>query len=93
MTDNVIVTQAAKRFTLELNKFAQQHDLQPVEAMLLPGLFRKAAKVVDQAILRFTENAFENEELGFFLAAQARKIGATDEAKKLWEEHLQEGAA
>ncbi len=58
MTDNVIVTQAAKRFTLELNKFAQQYDLQPVEAMLLPGLFRKAAKVADQAVLSLYRKRF-----------------------------------
>ncbi len=93
MSNNVIVTGAAKRFTFYLNKFAQQHDLKPVEAMVLPGLFRKAAESVDQKILRFTENAFQSKELSYFLAAQARKLGATDEAKKLWEEHLQEGGA
>ena len=87
------MTPENQMFVKLLTSFSRKHDLGPIASMLLPGLFRKAAKVVDQAILRFTENAFENEELGFFLAAQARKIGATDEAKKLWEEHLQEGAA
>ena len=30
-----------------INKFARKHDLEPIEAMVLPALFRKAAAVID----------------------------------------------
>ena len=90
MTDNVIVTKPLNALPLSWSVRAA-HDLQPAEAMLLPGLFRKAAKVVDQAVLRFTKTLLKMKSW-VFLAAQARKLGATDEAKKLWEEHLQEAS-
>jgi len=92
MTDNEMTVED-QIFAKNLSQFARQHDLEPIEAMLLPGLFRKASQKTDVKLLDLTTRSLEAAEVGEYLAERARALATTDSAKELWAEYLQEGAA
>jgi|TARA_R100000995_G_C3464580_1_gene114998 hypothetical protein len=91
------MTQAEKTsneqlFMADLNKFALRHKLTPIEAMVLPELFRRGAVMTEEELWSFTYKAFKITEVGQYLAQQARELGATDAAKELYDEFLQKEA-
>ena len=92
MTNNEMTVED-QIFAKNLSQFARQHDLEPIEAMLLPGLFRKASQKTDVKLLDLTTRSLEAAEVGEYLAGRARALATTDSAKELWAEYLQEGAA
>ena len=92
MTNNEMTVED-QIFAKNLSQFARQHDLEPIEAMLLPGLFRKASQKTDVKLLDLTTRSLETAEVGEYLAGRARALATTDSAKELWAEYLQEGAA
>jgi len=92
MTDNEMTVED-QIFAKDLSQFARQHDLEPIEAMLLPGLFRKASQQTDVKLLALTAKSLEVAEVGEYLAGRARALATTDSAKEVWAEYLQEGAA
>jgi hypothetical protein len=77
----------------DLSQFARQYDLEPIAAMLLPGLFRKASAETDVELLALSTRALGIKELGDYLADRARVLSETDAAKEIWAEYIQEGAA
>jgi len=77
MTDNEMTVED-QIFAKDLSQFARQHDLEPIEAMLLPGLFRKASQQTDLKLLALTATSLEVAELGEFLAGRARALATTD---------------
>jgi len=77
----------------DLSQFARQYDLEPIAAMLLPGLFRKASAETDVELLALSIRALGIKELGDYLADRARVLSETDAAKEIWAEYIQEGAA
>ena len=92
MTDNEMTVED-QIFAKDLSQFARQHDLEPIEAMLLPGLFRKASQQTDVKLLALTAKSLEVAEVGEYLADRARVLSETDAAKEIWAEYIQEGAA
>ena len=87
MTDNEMTVED-QIFAKDLSQFARQHDLEPIEAMLLPGLFRKASQQTDVKLLALTAKSLEVAELGEFLADRARVLSETDAAKEIWAEYI-----
>ena len=74
-------------------KFARLHVLTDAEPMMLPALFRKGAAATEETLSAFADKALQIKELGEYVADMARRLAATDDGKKLYEEFLQEGAA
>ena len=88
MTDNEMTVED-QIFAKDLSQFARQHDLEPIEAMLLPGLFRKASQQTDVKLLALTAKSLEVAEVGDYLADRARALATTDTAKEVWAEYIQ----
>ena len=87
MTDNEMTVED-QIFAKDLSQFARQHDLEPIEAMLLPGLFRKASQQTDVKLLALTAKSLEVAEIGEYLADRARVLSETDAAKEIWAEYI-----
>ena len=87
MTDNEMTVED-QIFAKDLSQFARQHDLEPIEAMLLPGLFRKASQQTDVKLLALTAKSLEVAEVGEYLAGRARVLSETDAAKEIWAEYI-----
>jgi len=87
MTDNEMTVED-QIFAKDLSQFARQHDLEPIEAMLLPGLFRKASQQTDVKLLALTAKSLEVAEVGEYLADRARVLSETDAAKEIWAEYI-----
>tara|TARA_R100001082_G_scaffold71060_1_gene40496 strand:- start:2593 stop:2979 length:387 start_codon:yes stop_codon:yes gene_type:complete len=94
---DIVMTQDEKTsneqsFMADLNKFALKHNLTPIEAMVLPELFRRGAVMTEEELWSFTYKAFKITEVGQYLAQQARELGATDAVKEIYDEFLQKEA-
>ena len=79
-------------FMADLNKFALKHNLTPIEAMVLPELFRRGAVMMEEELWSFVYKAFKFTKVGQYLAQQARELGATDAVKEIYDEFLQREA-
>ena len=77
MTDNEMTVED-QIFAKDLSQFARQHDLEPIEAMLLPGLFRKDSQKTDLKLPALTATSLEVAELGEVLAGPARALATND---------------
>jgi ABC-type branched-subunit amino acid transport system ATPase component len=77
----------------DCHKFARLHVLTASESMMLPALFRKGAAATEETLSAFADKALEIKELGDYVADMARRLAATEDGKKLYEEFLREGAA
>ena len=77
----------------DCHKFARLHVLTAAESMMLPALFRKGAAATEETLSAFANKALQIKDLGDYVAEMARRLAATEDGKKLYQEFLQEGAA
>ncbi len=70
--------------------FAKKFDLQPSEAMLLPGVFEVAAKAVRMDQERLIQRAGLNQELAEYIVELVKELAQTTEAKEVYEDFLEE---
>jgi len=93
MTDESELSINSQILVAAINKFARKHNLEPIEAMVLPALFKKAAAVVDHDPADFVEASIETEELGAYIVERAQWLATTTAVQDVWENFLQEDIA
>lgn len=70
--------------------FAEKFDLQPSEAMLLPGVFEVAAKAVRMDQERLIQRAGLNQELAEYIVELVKELAQTTMGKEMYEDFLEE---
>ena len=76
--------------TAEIAVFAERYGLKPIEAMVLPGLFEKAAQIVEKPARAVINAAtYSNDELGEYVAGMARKLAETEAVKQEYQNFLE----
>jgi hypothetical protein len=76
--------------TAEIAVFAERYGLKPIEAMVLPGLFEKAAQIVEKPARAVINAAtYTNNELGEYVAGMARKLAETETVKQEYQNFLE----
>ena len=72
--------------------FAKKFNLNPKEALLLPGLFQVAAQKTELGEEELMEKAGFNQELGEYMAQMVKQVAKTDEAEEEYQKFLEEQA-
>lgn len=80
-----------KRLYREMAIFAARFGVSPKEAVSLPSIFERVAKVTDMSVRAAVKVAtYTNNELGEYIAKAAKEVSTSDAAEECWAAFLKD---
>ncbi len=80
-----------KELYREMAIFATRFGINPKEAVSLPAIFERVAKVTEMSVRAAVKTAtYTNNELGEYIAKAAKEVSTSDAAEECWAAFLKD---